>query len=295
VNENVKHSAGAVSFAYRIGGDGRVAPGTLASCGEASRIAAIVPAMVAALPDWYVQSTFASIPCAMATETGGPETREQTRASIRELHPLGLRDIFVLNAIDPTRGGVYVGAPVLRDTTLAPAARRTWMRIAAHVAAAARLRRALTAPEAILSPSGRVEHAEGDARPASARARLGDGARAIDRARGKLRRSDPDQAVAEWRGLIAARWTLVETFESDGKRYLLARRNEADPVGMASLTARERQVVGFAALKHRNKLIAYELGLSPSTVGVLLHRAARKLGVRTRDELIAAFLAETKR
>lgn len=55
-----------------------------------------------------------------------------------------------------------------------------------------------------------------------------------------------------------------------------------------ALTERERQVVGYAKLGHHNKLIAYELGLSTSTVRVILSRVATKLGVRTRSEIIAA-------
>lgn len=58
-----------------------------------------------------------------------------------------------------------------------------------------------------------------------------------------------------------------------------------------ALTAREHQAVRHAALGHSNKLIAYEMGISPSTVGVLLHRAAHKLGTTTRDELVARFAA----
>ena len=40
-----------------------------------------------------------------------------------------------------------------------------------------------------------------------------------------------------------------------------------------------------------NKVIAYELGISSSTVGVLLSRAVARLGVRTRRALIATYLA----
>ena len=42
------------------------------------------------------------------------------------------------------------------------------------------------------------------------------------------------------------------------------------------LTARERQVVGHAALGRSNKAIAYSLGLSPSTVSTLLDRARKR-------------------
>jgi DNA-binding CsgD family transcriptional regulator len=42
---------------------------------------------------------------------------------------------------------------------------------------------------------------------------------------------------------------------------------------------------------HTNKVIAYELGLSASTVRVLLTRASRKLGVSGRQRLIERYRA----
>ena len=49
-----------------------------------------------------------------------------------------------------------------------------------------------------------------------------------------------------------------------------------------------------AHLGHTDKVIAYELGLSASTVRVLLHRATRKLGASTRREALARFDALRK-
>jgi len=66
-----------------------------------------------------------------------------------------------------------------------------------------------------------------------------------------------------------------------------ARSQEQNRV--APLSRREREAVSRAALGETNKVIAFELGVSASTVGVLLHRAARKLGVRTRAELLERF------
>jgi len=57
------------------------------------------------------------------------------------------------------------------------------------------------------------------------------------------------------------------------------------------LTLRERQIAGYAAMGHSNKLIAYELGVSESTVATHLSTAAQKMGVRTRVELIRRFTA----
>jgi len=52
-----------------------------------------------------------------------------------------------------------------------------------------------------------------------------------------------------------------------------------------ALGPRERCALGFAVHGDSNKLIAiaYELGMSASTVGVLLHRAARKLRCGTES------------
>ncbi len=136
--------------------------------------------------------------------------------------------------------------------------------------------------EAVLEGSER--RASGTARGKAARAALRYAARAIDCARAI--RQDPDEAIELWHALAEGRWTLVDQFESDGRRYLIARPNLA-PHGAVRLSKREEQVVALAALGRTNKLIASELGLSVGTVGTLLTRAARKLGVRSRSGLIA--------
>ena len=112
-------------------------------------------------------------------------------------------------------------------------------------------------------------------------------ARGIERARGSLHHGSSDETVRAWKGLASTRWSLVDQFSSDGRRYVLARRNEAPVNGVQQLAEREHEALAWAALGHANKVIAYEMGISSSTVGVLLHRAARKLGTRTRAELIA--------
>jgi DNA-binding CsgD family transcriptional regulator len=47
-------------------------------------------------------------------------------------------------------------------------------------------------------------------------------------------------------------------------------------------------VVTYSAMGRSNKLIAYELGLSPSTVAKHLERARQKLGGRWTLEALAA-------
>lgn len=94
----------------------------------------------------------------------------------------------------------------------------------------------------------------------------------------RSRGTDPQDSVELWRALVSGRWSVVEHFERDGKRYYLAHKNDPQLAPDLALTERERQVLGYAELGHSDKLIAYSLGLSRSTVATLLARARRKLG-----------------
>jgi DNA-binding CsgD family transcriptional regulator len=213
------------------------------------------------------------------------------------MHPLGVRDIAGMVARDPTGHAIFMSVPapdLVRTTPLEAAA---WSRIAAHITAGARLRRALSAAssddlsegaDAILSPTGAFAHAEVAAQGASAREALRRAAKAIDRARSKAR-SNEDEALDLWQGLVAGRWSLVDRFDSDGRRFLIAHKNDPDVTDPRALTLRERQVLAYAAMGHPLKLIAYSLGLSSSTVSGNRQRAMRKLGLRTHADVVRLF------
>lgn len=240
-----------------------------------------------------VEHAFGRTACATASQVLHGEHQEKLRLATFE--PFGVHDSFGVNSIDPTgRGCMLVG--LLARTSRADAETvQVWTRVAAHIAAARRLRRALGGPlpsdasahdnvEAILDGRGKVHHAQGDDAK-RARGHLATAAVEIERARGKSRARGAE-AIAGWRAMVGARWSLVDHFERDGKRYLVAVRNEAPLDGLQQLSLRERQVVGFTLLGHANKVIGYELGVSTSTIGVLFGRAKRKLGVATRQELM---------
>ena len=209
------------------------------------------------------------------------------------LAPRGAFDTMGVTSGDPRGRGCILMAPKRRWGPVPRATAYVWSRVAAHLAAAYRLRRRLSSPaeppDAVLSPSGRLEHAEPHARDAESRESLTEGARRIERARGSLRRRQPHEAVDVWRALVAGRWSLIDHFDHDGRRFLLARRNDPFAAVAASLSTREREVLAHAALGHSNKFIAYELGVSASSVAMHLSRAARKLRVHSRVELIAAY------
>jgi len=203
--------------------------------------------------------------------------------------PPGVHDSLVLNARSGS-DGVCFAAFLPRPQTCPSSFRARWTRVAIHVAQAARLRRRLAASpaEAILSPNGHLDHAETSTPAPRLRQYLAHAVRLRERARGPLRHREPDQALELWRGLVQGRWSLVDQVDSDGRRFILARRNEPEVPGLRkSLTQREQQVIARAALGESNKLIGYQLGLSASTVAFHLSSASRKLGVKTRDALRA--------
>jgi len=210
--------------------------------------------------------------------------------------PLGVRDVLGLVTQDPRGVGLAVLMPMRRVWTKPTHDIVLWSRIAAHLAAGLRLRSSRDAsPEAIATPEGQIVHAEGPARAKVERASLGRAVRASERARGKLRRRSPEEAVAIWRGLVSGTWSLVDSIDHDGRRYVVARRNEPRSPAWTTLTEREAQTVAFAALGHSNKLIAYELGVSISTVAMRLSRAAAKVGAPSRVALIRAYAARQRR
>jgi DNA-binding CsgD family transcriptional regulator len=141
--------------------------------------------------------------------------------------------------------------------------------------------------DALIDPSRfLIAHASGDARNPNAAKDLREAARRVDRARGPLRRDDPEEALRLWQGLVRGRWTLVDWFDTDGRRFVLAKTNAPwieDPRGLSEL---EAQVATFAAQGETSKIICYRMGLSQSYVSRLLRDAMRKLGVKTQAQLV---------
>lgn len=248
-------------------------------------------------------------PCTTGSQMMGlREEFKDNELMKRYAQKFGMYDSIWITAAEPTGYGCGLHAGRPRIGWASRATTRYWGRIAAHLSAAARLRRRLglladtQSPgsddqgpsrgqvEAILTPNGRLEHAEGPAKDADCITRLREAVVAVERARTRSARAD-GSGLDAWPGLVEGRWSLLEMFEKDGRRYVVARENEPTPPGPAALTLRERQVLGYASLGHENKVIAYELGIAHNTVKVLMARAAAKLGARSRVDLIARYRA----
>jgi DNA-binding CsgD family transcriptional regulator len=209
----------------------------------------------------------------------------------------GVFDGFQVKASQThARGCAFVG-PLNRVRSFPARTAGVLSRVARHIAAAQRLRQSVQRTdhrisldaEAVLDQRGAVLHAEGEARGKVERKLLADATRTLVGAKGRFLDSDPEQVTSLWNALVDGRWSLVDSFDSDGKRFLLARRNALELPEPSALTPAERQVAALFARGHSSKLVAYELGHSASVVSSTLQRALRKLHLRSRAELIALF------
>ena len=249
------------------------------------------------LPPAFLDRTWRSLSFGMCSDVIPVSEMPQAKP----LHDAGIRDVVNINAYDASGFGVCIGVPLPAERRRRPREEETWTRVAAHLASAYRLFRRSTllpSPEAataVLDPKGRLQHAADGETADRIRASLESAVLRMERARGAMRRTDPDEALGLWRTLVDSELTLLDHFERGGKRYVVAVANPPrEEGGHSVLSRRERQVVAAAASGRSNKLIAYELGLAHSTVRVLLARAAHRLHAKSREELVAIHRAHER-
>jgi DNA-binding CsgD family transcriptional regulator len=287
---------GVAAFEFYRPGDGL--PEVVQRChlGIPDKLAAIYPTIFQTMDPEIRQRPFRMGPCITGSQMMG-----MRRGFLDEPHmkqyaqKFGMYDSFWITAAEPSGRGCGFHAGRSRLTRASAAQVRQWGRIAAHLSTAVRLRHALKGlpsgradaePEAIFDPSGKIHDATGAARSEHARDLLRRAVLMLEKSRGPLRTKDPEKSLAIRKALVAGRWSLVDQIEQNGERYIVARQNEPTAPGPALLSKREKEIVGYALLGHHDKLIAYDLGIAPSTVRVLLGRAKAKLGVRSRKELL---------
>jgi DNA-binding CsgD family transcriptional regulator len=199
-------------------------------------------------------------------------------------------DSLGLISRDATGRGVAVCVGLAETATVNAREARLLLRLATHVGASARLRssegtRRLEDADVVLSPRGKVVHASDEkhlrAEP------LRDGLERRNFARKS--RHDAEKALEVWQGLVAGRWSIVDHFDTDGKRFVLAMKNAPEVDAREGLPPEERRVASLAAMGHRDKEIAYMLGITPARVAASLRRVRAALRVNTRAELAAVW------
>ncbi len=184
--------------------------------------------------------------------------------------------------------GFMVVSPLPERLALPAQPSRAVRLIAQHVATGLRLQRAVSSVglqepsvEAVFDSRGTVHHAQGMARDRASLERLRS---EVARRSGGRRTAELDSDEA-WSALVAGRWSLVDRFDTDGRRFVVAYRNPEGIVDPRRLTPREECVVTLASLGRSNKEVGAELLISDSTVASLLASAMKKLGLESRTLL----------
>jgi len=211
------------------------------------------------------------------------------------------KDLLAITAVDPNGIGLSLSILLPEVTHLTGKDRETWTMIGAHLVSGFRLRQCLEEArnahtgstslpnnaEAVLDPKKfDIADAVGPATDPGTGEFIRKAARLIDKARGRLRREDPEEALEIWKALVDGRWSMVDWFDSDGRRFVLAHANPPDLKDPRGLSERERQVATYAALGETNKLISYRLGISQPKVSTTIKSAMHKLAVQTRPQLV---------
>lgn len=187
--------------------------------------------------------------------------------------------------------GAVARRPVARET------RQIVGRIVAHLAAGVRLRARVGATRSLVADADAIVDGRGALlhlapRAELARAALRDAAADVMRARRRPPGDDdPSALLSLWRALYAGEYSVLETFDTDGRRYVVARANRPEPpraMRSEALSERDRRVLVMFGNGCANALIAYQLGISSSAVAASLARARRVLGVASSVELVSA-------
>lgn len=201
-----------------------------------------------------------------------------------------LADCIALTAIDTTGIGAALIGGLDAPGHFSATDQRKWDRVASHLAAALRLRErlraspaeaALESADAVLDPrTRRAVHASAEAE--SHLEVIREAAEVLAARHGT---NDPARLVAAWRALVAGRWSLVDTFDTDRKRFFVLRKNEPAAPGPELLTPSQRAIAAYVAMGHSNKAIAYHLGVSESAISRALDQIVRRLGLPSRAAL----------
>ncbi|MBX3224386.1 MAG: hypothetical protein KF795_27975 [Labilithrix sp.] len=205
------------------------------------------------------------------------------------MKPESIDDGFFVFAQDDEGTSINLAAPSRCTVAPPPRVRGIWAKVGLHLAAALRLRRRLvhdSVCDALLEPSGKIQDAGRSVKDdPTARGALSRAVRAMEHARSATMRAAPERALELWQGLVAGEWSLVDHWESDGRRYLAAYRNRSELRDPRALNPTERSLLKYLALGATNKQIAYALGLPAGTVSSSVMQILRKLRLSRRVDL----------
>ena len=286
---------GVVAFRWRHTDEGGVEPGEMVIDGGQPGDEAMLRALLANLDERraylaygapYSYRSLSEIARDHPTLDDLTDDRDMQRIA----HDRDLIDFEMLR-VDEAAGRGWMFSVLLTDIRdLSETRRMLWERVAAHIAAGARLRKQLAkvdldqASAVFDTATGRLEVRSLELKHTDRRARLLELIEARQQADSRAD-DDPLAAMDLWEGLVTGRWSLLDVVDTDRRAYTVLHENPLEVRSTVELSERERQVAYLVGRGRRIKLIAYELGLSPSTIRSQLRAAMRKLNVDERSGL----------
>ncbi|MEM9488900.1 MAG: LuxR C-terminal-related transcriptional regulator, partial [Myxococcota bacterium] len=205
------------------------------------------------------------------------------------------RDLFAMRIADRDSSGCVLLLPSARQLTTTSYSRSRWEGLATHLIAGLRLRRQGTGHRPPAQRCGRcapVTAYQPPVHPGNAAQAWQALAIEADRARGA--ENPHDVAVTAWQGLMSGQWTMLSHFTHRGRRYVLARRVRAGTEWPLRLTPSEMRAIRFALSPQYadHNSLAEAMNIKESTLTTHLNRALKKLGLRSRAELLATLWFE---
>lgn len=89
-----------------------------------------------------------------------------------------------------------------------------------------------------------------------------------------------------WSNVLSGNWAIVDRFDSDGRRHIIALPVSKAGDNVRGLSDRERQIMDLLGDGLANKVIAYELGISTPAVASHLSHIYGKIGIRDRGAMV---------
>ncbi len=231
----------------------------------------------------YAEAGFGKTLARTVSEVTGSASPAATVPGWRDFWHAPVIDALGIVSRDARGHGIVINLGIDEPWSLSAREERLLVRLATHLGAADRLRgeRAVTEAAAVLSPNGKVLHVSDPTQLAPMR----DGFERRTVAR--KHRHDAERALEVWQGLVDGRWSIVDHFDTDGKRLVLAIKNAPDANARIELKPADRRIAALAAMGHRDKEIAYILGITQGSVAAALRRARAAFRAKTRSELAA--------
>lgn len=170
---------------------------------------------------------------------------------------------------------------------LTPRERTLLVQLSLHLEQSLRLRLSPKEEIAVVRPNGKILHAGEGAQDRNTSVRISDYVRRVEATRGRRARKE-EGAVDAWTALLSGRYGLSLREERGGAREYVLLKTPADAIPWVALSEVEARVVELAVGSLTSKMVAYALGISPSTVSRALHAATVKLGFPSPTEMLAA-------